>query len=152
VVRHHHTDLDSGDVIVQALLMGDSAKAPTSAWSVRRFAAVDMFGASGTLRRRRIILAEFVFGSVGLWVFSIFMLSQGFGLVGIVVAGLALNYSALACYAILLYPSGRLERELTGVNLRSELRRYTSGQLLVLVPGLLFLLAILEVIRRTAHD
>ena len=33
---------------------------------VRRLAAIGMYGTTGTVRRRRIILAEFIAGTVGL--------------------------------------------------------------------------------------
>jgi hypothetical protein len=37
-----------------------------SRWNVRRFAALDMHGTAGTLRRRRIVTAEFILGTVAL--------------------------------------------------------------------------------------
>jgi hypothetical protein len=105
---------------------------------VRRLAAIDMYGASGTLRRRRIILAEFIAGlavmvTLGIWLI-VGASSPGTRVFGIWLAGAGLNYAPLAAYAMLLRRPGALESELAGVETGRELRRYSVGQLWILVP------------------
>ena len=51
----------------------DDTMATMVGMSVRRLAAIDMYGAQGTTRRRRIILAEFVAGVVALVAFGIWL-------------------------------------------------------------------------------
>ncbi len=71
----------------------------------RRLAAMDMWGTAGSLRRRRMIRAEF------------------------------LNYVPLALHARSLSRPGALEAELTGVvDLRSELRKAGAQQFWIAVP------------------
>jgi hypothetical protein len=43
---------------------------------VRRLAAIDMYGARGTVRRRRIILAEFVLGVLAMVAFGSWLLGR----------------------------------------------------------------------------
>lgn len=95
---------------------------------VLRLAAVDMHGVAGTLRRRRRIRAEFVVGPVGgmclgVWVAATAgtALSQLFGAW---VAGVGVNYAALAWQAALLSRPGALEAELAGIDMPGELRRH----------------------------
>ena len=67
---------------------------------VRRLAAVDMYGAAGTQRRRRLIRAEFVLGAVGgiglgAWAAAT-AATAGWLLFGAWAAGVGVNYAALA--------------------------------------------------------
>ena len=117
---------------------------PRGASSVRRFAALDMHGLSGSPRRRRLITAEFMLGTVALWLFAALLLYHGSPLWGLIVLGVGLNYACLAICAVQLFPAGRLERQVEGVDLRAEARRYTFAQLLLLVPGLVLVVFVAE--------
>jgi hypothetical protein len=68
--------------------------------NVRRLAAVDMYGAAGTLRRRRIILAEFAAGAVGLVALGCWLAAASADLggraLGIWMTGAGFNYAPLA--------------------------------------------------------
>jgi hypothetical protein len=105
---------------------------------VRRLAAVDMWGTQGTMRRRRIILAEFIAGAIGITVVgtSIIVAAPGVALtvLGACIVCIGLNYAPLSGYAILLSQPGALEAELDGVDVPRELRRYGVLQLWLLVP------------------
>jgi hypothetical protein len=105
---------------------------------VRRLAAVDMHALSGTDRRRRIIIAEFVLGAIGGIGIGLFLLLSGAGTFGTVLGlwavGVGINYVPLALHAISLRSPRRLRAELRGVDLRSELRYYTRAQFWVFVP------------------
>ena len=103
----------------------------------RRLAAVDMYGTHGTLRRRRIILFEFVAGliaalAIGGWLISV--ADVGNTVIGVIIITIGLNYTPLAVYAIRFSPAGALEAELNNVDIATELRRYTVLQLWVFVP------------------
>lgn len=117
-------------------------------WSVRRFAAVDMYGTAGTRRRRRIVAAEFVLGTAGLLALAAILCVHGGWLWGIWALGCGANYGALAVYAVALLRPERLRAELEGADVRSELRRYGVAQLLLFVPGLIALVALLESLHR----
>lgn len=113
---------------------------------VRRLAAVDMHGLTGSRLRRRIILAEFLLGVVagcglGLWA-ALTTSSVGWRVFGIAVVGIGLNYVPLALHALSLSPAGRLETELEGVDIPAELRHYTGVQFWILVPGLVAVLGV----------
>jgi hypothetical protein len=116
-------------------------------WSVRRFAAIDMHGTSGTQRRRRIVTAEFVIGTAVLILLGVVLLVHGGWLWATWLLGCGLSYCALAVHAVILYPTGRLEAALAGVDIRSELRRYSIAQLLLLVPALIAVLAVVQALR-----
>jgi hypothetical protein len=107
-------------------------------WSVRQLAAIDMYGAAGTLRRRRIILAEFIGASVALLALGGWIAAAGAGLggrlLGIWMIGAGLNYVPLAGHAIMLSRPGALQAELAGVDTARELRRYSIVQLWIVVP------------------
>lgn len=103
-------------------------------FDVRRFTALDMFGTAGTLRRRRIICAEFVVGRPAAFLLGVLTLHSQQVLLGSCIIGIALNYLPLAAYAVKLLPSGELEAELTGVDVRHKLRQAGTAQLLLLVP------------------
>ena len=106
--------------------------------NVRRLAAIDMYGLHGTTRRRRIVLAEFVFGVLVMVAFGVLVLLTTSGVGGRVIGwwmvGAGLNYAPLAVHAIALNRPGALDRELSGVDPRPELARYSVLQLWILVP------------------
>lgn len=106
--------------------------------NVKRLAAIDMYGAEGTMRRRRIILAEFLAGAVILVALGLWIVARGTSLggrvLGIWMIGAGLNYVPLAAYAIALRRPGALSAELAGVDTSRELRRYSVLQLWLLVP------------------
>jgi hypothetical protein len=115
---------------------------------VRRLAAVDMHGAAGTRRRRRLVRAEFVLGAaggigLGVWAAAA-AATAGWQLFGVWVAGVGVNYAALAWQAALLSRPGALEAELAGADLSRDLRRYSYLQLWVVVPLLLAVLALFQ--------
>lgn len=110
---------------------------------VRRLAAVDMYGSVGAPWRRWVILAEFLLGVVGglaLGLYVILLGGAGQVVFGAWVLGVALNYAPLAVYALMLVAPGALDRELAGVDVRAQLRHYTTRQFAVLVP-LLFVVS-----------
>jgi hypothetical protein len=113
--------------------------------NVRRLAAIDMYGARGATRRRRVILAEFIAGAVVMVAFGVWLaaFSPGLGgrMLGIWIVGSGLNYAPLAAYAIALSRPGALEAELAGVDTGRELRRYSVLQLWIFVPLSLVILA-----------
>ena len=115
---------------------------------VRRLAAVDMHGARGSIRRRRVIIAEFVCGTVGGAAFGIWALASWEGAVGVVfgvyLLGLSANYAALAFHALTLARAQALDAELRGIDIRGALRHYTVTQFWVFVPGLFAVLALLQ--------
>ena len=119
---------------------------------VRRLAAVDMHGLTGTPRRRRLIRAEFIAGALGglglgVWVAATAdsTFSQVFGAW---IAGVGVSYAALAWQAESLSRPGALDAELAGADLPRELRRYTYLQVWLVVPMLLAILAIRQARRR----
>jgi hypothetical protein len=119
--------------------------------NVRRLAALDMHGARGTRRRRRVILAEFVLGTIGGVALGSWALTWE-GTTGVVMGiwllGLAANYLALTAHVLALWDRGALQAELAGVDLRAELRHYTRAQLWVLVPFWTAGLAVMQARRR----
>ncbi|MGC5310958.1 hypothetical protein [Micromonospora zamorensis] len=120
--------------------------------NVRRLAAVDMHGARGTTRRRRIILAEFLVGVVAMVGLGIWLLASSSGLgsraIGLWLTGAGLNYAPLSLYAVALMRPGALDTELTGVDIDRELRRYTVLQLWVFVPLSLVAFAVRDALTR----
>jgi hypothetical protein len=118
---------------------------PVKRFSVRRLAAIDMWGNKGSPLRRRLILVEFLVGAlggVGLGVLTLVTASDAIWIaVGIWLVGVGLNYVPLAFHAISLTRRGELERELAGVDIRSEIRLYTKAQFRLLVPLWLAILA-----------
>jgi hypothetical protein len=117
-------------------------------FDVRRMAAVDMYGGGGRLWRRRVILAEFVAGTVlcpALGLFTLGVTADAGGrLLGAWLIGMGLNYLPLAVHAATLSPAGALEAELAGVDVRRELRYYSLAQLLVLVPLAVLVVALAQ--------
>lgn len=123
--------------------------------SVRRLAAIDMYGTRGTARRRRIILAEFVVGVIAMLAFGAWLLAASVSLagraLGLWVIGAGLNYAPLAVHAITLSRPGALDAELSGVDTGRELRRYGLLQLWILVPLSLVAVEVRDLlIRRTS--
>jgi hypothetical protein len=118
---------------------------------VRRLAAADMWGTAGTMRRRRVIRAEFEFGAVGCTLLGVLVIvsagSTGWALVGVWLVGAGINYVPLALYARSLSRPGRLEEELHGVDLRRELRRTGVRQFWIAVPLAVAIAALIS--RRT---
>jgi hypothetical protein len=105
---------------------------------VRRLAAADMWGTAGTLRRRRIIRAEFVVGAVGCTILGLVLLLSAGGILSLVfglwLLGAGVNYVSLALCAQALSRPGELEAELRGLDLRRELRRAGVRQFWIAVP------------------
>jgi hypothetical protein len=120
--------------------------------TVRRLAAVDLHGLSGTTRRRRIIVAEFTIGLLGMGALGSWLLSGGAGgqdrVFGYWVTGSGLNYLPLAVHAFALCRRAALDRELAGVDIPRELRRYGILQFWILVPLSLVVLDAHQRIRR----
>jgi hypothetical protein len=121
-------------------------------FDVRRLAAVDMYGGSGRPWRRRVILVEFLAGAVlcpALGIVSLAWAGGAFGwLLGVWLIGIGLNYVPLALHALSLSRPGALEAEVAGLDVRRELRFYTRAQLWMFVPGLVAVLALLQLRRR----
>ena len=112
-----------------------------------------MYGTRGTRRRRRAILAEFVFGTLFAFALGVWVLIKGSGLLGdrlfgVWAVGVGLNYLPLACFAVALSRRGALDRELAGVDTARELRRHALLQFWVVVPALFLVLAIRAARRR----
>lgn len=108
-----------------------------TALDVRRLAALDMWGTSGTARRRRIIRAEFVVGAVGCTCLGVVAVVTGSGsmiALGVWLIGAGINYVSLAVHAQSLAKPGVLEEELRGVDLRPALRRAGVQQFWIAVP------------------
>lgn len=78
--------------------------------AVRRLAAVDMHGAAGTALRRRLIIIEFFAGAVGGLCLGIWAVvaadSVGWQALGAWIAGLGVNYAALAWQTVVLSKPG----------------------------------------------
>lgn len=97
-----------------------------------------MYGTTGTVRRKRMVLAEFIVALAGMTALGIWLVIDASGLgtriLGIWLTGTGLNYAPLVAYAISLRRAGALETELASVDTGQELRRYTALQLWILVP------------------
>lgn len=97
-----------------------------------------MWGTAGTLRRRRVIRAEFVTGVFGCVILGVFVLvtagSVLWEAVGLWLIGAGVNYVPLALYAQLLSAPGALEAELVDVDRGRELRRAGVQQFWIAIP------------------
>jgi hypothetical protein len=96
-----------------------------------------MWGTAGSLRRRRIIRAEFFVGVVGCLALGLLALVRGSGwivVVGFWLVGVGVNYIPLALHSQSLSKPGALEAELARVDVRRELRRAGVQQLWIAVP------------------
>jgi len=105
--------------------------------NVRRLAALDMWGTAGTIRRRRIIRAEFFLGAIGCTGLGAYVIASGSGwmiALGLWLVGAGINYIPLAHEAQSLSTPGALEQELHGIDVRHELRRAGAQQLWIAVP------------------
>lgn len=115
---------------------------------VRRLAAVDMYGAQGTRLRRRVILLEFAFGTIGGALFGAWILTHwgsDVGLpIGIWLLGISVNYFALAVHAARLSRSGALDSELRDVDLAAAVRYYNVAQFWIFVPTLFGIMAVIQ--------
>ncbi len=112
---------------------------------VRRLAAIDMHGTTGSLRRRRVIRAEFVAGAVlcvGLGVLSLATARAILvTLFGIWLIGVGLNYATLAAHAVALSRRGALQEELNDVDVAGELSYCIRAQFWIAVPLAVVLLS-----------
>lgn len=118
--------------------------------NVKRLAAIDMYGTRGTVRRRRVITAEFILGTAGAMAFGIWLTGSAAGLgdrlFGLWAIGVSLNYAPLAAYAVALNRPGALSAELAGTDTNRELRRYGLLQFWVAVPLALTGLAVRDLL------
>jgi len=104
---------------------------------VKRLAALDMWGTTGTNRRRSLIRAEFFLGATGCSALGIYVLATGSGWqlpLGLWLVGAGINYIPLARHAQYLSRPGALEEELHDADLRHDLRRAGVQQLWIAVP------------------
>jgi len=113
---------------------------------VRRLAAADMWGSAGTIRRRRLIRAEFVVGAAGCTILGVLgLLSSGvWVLAGVWLVGVGANYVPLAMQAHSLSSPGALEAELKNVDIARELRRAGVKQLWIAVPFVVAIVAVTQ--------
>ena len=120
--------------------------------SVRRLAAIDMYGTKGKRLRRRLVLVEFVAVVLVCFFLSVLLILKGDSvaliIIGVWIALLGANYVPLAIYAIDFSRGSRLLEELKAVDIRQELRYYSVAQFWVLVPLLFVLLAFRESLAR----
>lgn len=113
----------------------------------RRLAALDMWGSSGTNRRRRLIRAEFFLGTLGCTGLGIYALVTGSGwmlALGAWLVGAGINYIPLAAHAQSLARPGALEAELRDADLPRDLRRAGVQQFWIAVPLAVALFALVE--------
>jgi hypothetical protein len=114
------------------------------ALNVRRLAAIDLHGMSGTTRRFRLVRAEFLTAvPVALFIATALMVNSGpvGKAIGVWLVGVGLNYVPLAAYALRFSNRAKLDAELANIDLRSEIRHYTAAQLWILVPMALVIFA-----------
>jgi hypothetical protein len=120
--------------------------------SVRRLAAIDMYGTKGSLLRRRLVLGEFVAAVIVSFFLSAVLILNGDSVVlliiGIWIALIGANYVPLAIYAIDFTRGSRLLEGLRAVDTHQELRYYSIAQFWVLAPLLFVLLALRESLAR----
>ena len=103
----------------------------------RRLAAMDMYGLHGSVRRGRIIRAEFVAGAAlctALGVISLLSRAGSWRWVGVWLVGVGANYIVLASHAHALSRPGALEVQVRGLDISRELRRVGLTQLWIAVP------------------
>ena len=102
----------------------------------RRLAALDMWGTSGSARRRRLIRVAFIVGVAGCSLLGVLTLLSGSGwmiALGVWLLAAGMNYVPLAISAQALSRPGALEAELVGADLPRELRQAGVRQLWILV-------------------
>lgn len=112
-------------------------------FSVRRLAAIDLTGKTPrTGRRARLVRVEFTLSTLvgsglGGWLCAL-----GHPLLGIWSIGVGANYFPLALHALRFRQRPELlEKELRGVDVAAELRRYSLPQLVLAAPFAVGLLA-----------
>ena len=113
---------------------------------------MDMWGTAGTLRRRRVVRAEFVIGAIGCVILGVFVLVTAgtvvWEVVGVWLIAAGVNYVPLAIYARSLSQPGALEVELGDVvDLRRELRKAGAQQFWIAVPFAVAIAALATVVR-----
>jgi hypothetical protein len=123
-------------------------------FNVRRLAAVDMHGTAGARWRRRVIVMEFIVGTVvgvalGLGI-ALSSRTVGGQLFGAWLTGMGANYLALALHAVSLSRPGALDTELAGADVRRELRHYGLAQLWLVIPISVAVVALAQ-LRRPAE-
>jgi len=114
---------------------------------VRRLAALDMWGTAGTIRRRRIIRAEFFLGAIGCTGLGAYVIAGGSGWMlelGAWLVAAGINYVPLAHQAQSLSRPGALEQELRDADVRLELRRAGVQQLWIAVPFAVAVFALID--------
>jgi hypothetical protein len=119
---------------------------------VRRFAALEMSGNRGELRRRRIVVGEFVVCllatlGIGGWLLATDRV-LGDRIFAAWLVGVGLNYAPLTGYGLLLSRPGSMDAELAGVDRPAQRRRYAVLQFWVLVPLSLLVLTAVGALRR----
>ena len=114
--------------------------------NVRRFAAIDMHGLADSASRRKFILLKFILGAILSLILGVFVFitadSLFWTVFGLWLIGIGFNYVPLAMYGISFTRPGALRRELAGVDIPDELRKYTGLQIWVFLPLALVYLAI----------
>jgi hypothetical protein len=111
---------------------------------VSTFAALDLYGTTGSARRRRVVLAEFIVGTPVMLALGGYLLSRGGGWWGWWLLGCGLNYAALTAHAVVLCRRGRLAAALAGLDVRAELRRYSLAQAVLFLPGVVAVAALVQ--------
>jgi hypothetical protein len=115
--------------------------------NVRRLAALDLYGTTGSARRRRLIRAEFIIGAAGCALLGALALMSGSGwaiVLGIWLVATGMNYLPLAISAQSLSRPRALEAELVGADLPRELRQAGARQLWILVPLAVVIAALVQ--------
>ncbi len=136
--------------------MGTKGEARAGPLDVRRLAALDLHGWSGTSRRRRLILVEFAGAAaaglgLGLWAL-VAGPNLGIRLFGLALLGVGLNYVALTVHALRLWRPDALSAELKGLDLGRQLRRYSLLSLWLFAPFLVATLALVQRRRRSGDS
>jgi len=105
-----------------------------SGFDVRRFAALDMYGTAGTSRRRQIVRAEFIVGTVGLFALGAVQLAHGGWLLGGWLTGAGSELPSPCGARGGPVAAGTAGSRACRGDVRAELRRYGWLQLLLLLP------------------
>jgi hypothetical protein len=114
-----------------------------------------MYGTRGSPRRRRIIRAEFFAGAAGCTTLGILALVRGSGgwlFLGVWLVGAGANYVPLALAAQRPSRPGALDAELSGLDVRRELRRAATAQLWIAVPFAVCLAALTSARTKRPED
>jgi hypothetical protein len=110
--------------------------AAAAAIAARRLAALDMYGTTGSARRRRLIRAEFIIGAAGCTLLGVLALMSGTGwaiVLGIWLVATGMNYLPLAISAPSLSRLGRLRK-----SSQAPICRASCGKLVRTNAGSLF--------------